>query len=50
MEEHYLRIEETQRRQEAETLAAEETQRRQEAEVELQRLRRQLADRQDNGT
>ena len=59
MEEHHLRIEETQRRQEAETLVAEETQRRQEAETlvaeetqrrqeveaELERLRRQLADR-----
>ena len=63
MEEHHLRIEETQRRQdaevlaaeesqrrqEAEVLAAEETQRRQEAEAELERLRRQLADRQENG-
>ena len=40
-----LAAEETQRRQEAETLAAEEAQRRQEIEVELERLRRQLANR-----
>ncbi len=59
MEEHHLRVEETQRREEAEmlaaeeaqrrqdaeTLVAEETQRRQEAEAEIERLRRQLADR-----
>ena len=43
MEAETLAAEETQRRQEAETLAAEEAQRRQEIEVELERLRRQLA-------
>lgn len=57
MEEHHLRVEaeerreeaetrateEAQRRQEAETRAAEETQRRQEIEAELERLRAQLA-------
>ena len=54
MEEHHLRVEaetlmeeEAARRQTAETLAAEETARRQEAEAELERLRAQLADRQD---
>ncbi len=59
MEEHYLRVEETQRREDAEMLAAEEAQRREDAEVlaaeeaqrreeaeaEIERLRRQLADR-----
>ena len=63
IEEHRLRLEaveqredaetraaeEAQRRQDAETRAAEETQRRQDAEVELERLRRQLANRQDSG-
>ena len=38
-------MEEQHRRMEAETLAAEETQRRREAEIELERLRRQLANR-----
>ena len=41
------RQEETRRRWEAETLAREEAQRRQEAEAELERLRAQLANRQD---
>ena len=59
MEEHHLRVEaeerreeaetlaaeEAQRREEAETLAAEEAQRREEAELELERLRAQLANR-----
>ena len=56
IEEQHLRVEaetlaaeETQRRREAETLAAEEAQRRREAEVELERLRKQLANHQDNG-
>ena len=40
---------EAQRRQEAETLARAEAQRRQEAEAELERLRAQLANRQDEG-
>ena len=62
MEEHHLRLEETQRRenaemraaeeaqrrQEAETRASEEAQRRQEVEAELERLRAQLANPQDN--
>ena len=62
MEEHHLRIEEIQRREAAEalaveeaqrrevaeTLAAEEAQRRREAEAELERLRAQLANQQDN--
>ena len=39
----------TQRQQEAETLARAEAQRRQEAEAELERLRAQLANRQDEG-
>ena len=54
MEEHHLRLEaetlaseEAARRREAETLAAEEAARRREAEAELERLRAQLADRQD---
>ena len=53
-EEEQLRVEaealadeETARRQEAETLAAAETARRQEVETELERLRAQLAERQD---
>ena len=41
------RREETARRQEAETLAAAEIERRQEVEAELERLRAQLAERQD---
>lgn len=47
MEEHHLRIEEQHMRMEAETLAAEEAQRRREVEAELERLRAQLADHQD---
>ena len=43
------RQEEAQRRREAETLAREEAQRRQEAEAELERLRAQLANRQNEG-
>ena len=39
--------EEAQRRQEAETLAREKAERRREAEAELERLRAQLANRQD---
>ena len=46
-EETRQRQEETRRRREAETLAREEAQRRQEAEAELERLRAQLANRQD---
>ena len=42
-----LAVEETQRRQEAETLAAEEAQRRQELEAEIEQLRAQLANRQN---
>ncbi|MDD9975405.1 MAG: hypothetical protein OXU27_15440 [Candidatus Poribacteria bacterium] len=45
IEEQQLRMEEQQLRMEAETRAAEETQRRREAEIELERLRRQLANR-----
>ncbi|MCY3552509.1 MAG: hypothetical protein OXH39_18765 [Candidatus Poribacteria bacterium] len=45
IEEQQLRIEEQQLRIEAETRAAEETQRRREAEIEIERLRRQLANR-----
>ena len=55
MEEHHRRVEaetlaaeETQRRHEVETRAAEEAQRRHEVEAELERLRAQLANRQDN--
>ena len=62
MEEHHLRVEETQRREEAEireaeeaqrrqqavTLAAEEAERRRDVEAELERLRAQLANRQDS--
>ena len=55
-EEKYLRleaqaiaVEEAERRQEAEILARAETERRQEAEAELERLRAQLANRQDEG-
>ena len=62
MEEHHLRVaaetlatdaetlaaEEAQRRREAETLAAEEVHRRREVEAELERLRTQLANRQDS--
>lgn len=55
MEEERLRMEEQHRRMEAErraaaaeTLAAEETQRRQKAEGELERLRAQLANRENN--
>ena len=47
MEEHHLRVEAEERRDEAEALAAAETQRREEAELELERLRAQLADQQD---
>ncbi len=47
-EEALLREVETQRRQAAETRAAEETHRRQEAEAEIERLRAQLANRQNN--
>ena len=43
MEAETRAAEETQRRREAETRAAEETQRRREAEIEIERLRRQLA-------
>ena len=56
MEEHYLRleaedmvVEEAERRREAETLARAEAERRREAEAELERLRAQLANRQDEG-
>jgi chromosome condensin MukBEF ATPase and DNA-binding subunit MukB len=49
MEEQHLRMKEQHLRMEAETRAAEEAQRRQEVEVELERLRRQLANHQDNG-
>ena len=45
MEEQQLRIEEQQLRIEAETRAAAEAQRRREAEIEIERLRRQLANR-----
>lgn len=55
MEEHRLRLEETQRREAAETiateaqaLAAQEAQRRRELEAELERIRAQLANPQDN--
>ena len=62
MEEHHLRVEaeerrdeaealaaaEAQRREEAETLAAAEAQRREDAELELERLRSQLANTQNN--
>ena len=47
LEEEHLRMEEQRMRLEAETLAAEETARRREAEAEVERLRAQLADRQD---
>ena len=53
-EEHRLRVEaqalaaeEAERRRTAETLASEEAERRREAEAELERLRAQLADRQE---
>lgn len=49
-EETLLREVETQRRQAAETRAAEETHRRQEAEAEIERLRTQLANRQNEST
>ena len=49
MEEQHLRMEEQRLRIEAETRAAEEAQRRREAEIELERLRKQLANHQDNG-
>jgi hypothetical protein len=56
MEEHHLRLEaqeiaaeESERRREAETIATEEAERRREAEAELERLRAQLANRQDEG-
>lgn len=56
MEEQHLRVEEQHLRMEAERVAAaaerraaSETQRRRELEVELERLRRQLADDRDNG-
>ena len=45
MKEQQLRMKEQQLRIEAETRTAEETQRRREAEIELERLRRQLANR-----
>ena len=48
-EEAERRQEEAQWRQEAETLAREEAERRREAEAELERLRAQLANRQDEG-
>ncbi len=48
MEEQHLRMEAERRAAEAETLAAEETQRRQEVEGELERLRAQLANRENN--
>ena len=44
-----MAAEETVRRQEAEALAKQETARRQELEVELERLRTQIANR-ENGT
>ena len=44
-----LATEATQRQHEAETLATEEAERRREAEAELERLRAQLANRQDEG-
>ena len=47
LEEQRMRMEEQRMRLEAETLAAEETARRREAEAEVERLRAQLADRQD---
>ena len=50
MEEQRRRMEEQYLRQQAEALAAEEAQRRQELEVELERLRRQLANSQDSNT
>ncbi len=49
-EEQHLRMEEQRRRVEAETLAAAEAARRREAEAELERLRAQLADRQDRSS
>jgi hypothetical protein len=63
MEEHHLRleaqaiaveaqeiaVEESERRREAETIAREATQRQRAAEAELERLRAQLANRQDEG-
>ena len=48
LEEHQLRLEETQRREAAEMRAAEEAQRRREVEAELERLRAQLANPQDS--
>ena len=45
MEEQHLRMEEQHLRMEAETRTAEEAQRRRELEIELERLRRQLANR-----
>lgn len=48
MEEHHLRVEAEERREEAETHAAAEAQRREEAELELERLRAQLANTQTN--
>ena len=48
-EEAERRREEAQRRQEAEKLATEEAERRREAEAELERLRAQLANREDEG-
>ena len=50
IEEQHLRIEEQHRRIEAETRATEEAQRRREVEAELERLRAQLANRQNNDT
>ena len=48
MEEHHLRVEAEERRDEAERLAAEEAQRRREAEAELEHLRAQLANTENN--
>ncbi len=48
MEEHHLRVEAEERRDEAEALAAAEAQRREDAELELERLRAQLANTQNN--
>ena len=47
LEGHYLRMEEQHLREVAEARAEAETQRRQEAEAELERLRAQLANRQN---
>lgn len=47
MEEEHLRLEEKHLREEAEAMAAEEAERRRELEIELERLRAQLANRQN---